>query len=122
MFNMIGNYSVRKIGDKYYFNASAAGSTPAASQGNVAFQGTASLMVNGQLVSQTPFVYGDGYNVGYPEGFQSIGGLSLQLPTSVTVTIDLSFSYLLEMGSAGNAHSSTMTIPVYVRTIGLPRD
>jgi len=119
---MIGNYSVRKIGDKYYFNASAAGSTPAASQGNVAFQGTASLMVNGQLVSQTPFVYGDGYNVGYPEGFQSIGGLSLQLPTSGTVTIDLSFSYLLEMGSAGNAHSSTMTIPVYVRTIGLPRD
>lgn len=122
LFNMIGHYSVRQIDGKYYFNATAAGTTPAKSQGDVAFKGTASLMVNGKLVSQTPFVNGDGYGVKYPDGFSSLGGLSLQLPTTGTVRIDFSFSYHLSMGSAGNAQSSIMTIPVYIRTIGLPRN
>jgi hypothetical protein len=123
MFNMIGNYSVRRGEDgRYYFLASAAGTTPAKSQGDVTFRGTASLMVNGNLGSKSPFVYGEGYNVGYPDGFSDLGSLMVQLPTSGTVLINLQFSYHIVLGSAGERHSSEMTIPVYIRTVGLPRD
>lgn len=123
MFNMIGHYSVVKGKDgKYYFHSSAAGTTPAKSQGDVAFRGTASLMVDGKLVSKTPFVYGDGYNVKYPDGFSNLGGLVMQLPTTGTVVINLQFSYHITFGSAGNNHSATMTVPIQIRSIGLPRN
>jgi hypothetical protein len=123
MFNMIGHYSVHKGKDgRYYFLASAAGTTPAKSQGDVTFQGTANLMVNGKQVSSTPFVYADGYNVRYPDGFSNLGGLSVQLPTSGTVMINMQFSYQISFGSAGQNHSATLTVPVYIRTLGFPRN
>lgn len=121
-FNMIGNYSVRQIDGKYYFNASAAGSTTIENEGDVTFRGSASLVVNGKQISQTPFIYGDGFNVKYPDGFSNLGGLSLQLPTSGTVMINLQFSYHIVFGSAGQRHSTTMSLPIYIRTIGLPRN
>ncbi|ELR68597.1 hypothetical protein C900_00222 [Fulvivirga imtechensis AK7] len=122
MFNMIGNYSVKQVDGKYYFMASAAGTTPAKSQGDVAFQGSAELLVNGKQVNITPFTYNDGYNVSFPDGFSNLGALSFQLPTSGTVMINLKFSYHIVFGSAGQRHSSTMTIPVYIRTVGLPKN
>ena len=121
-FNMIGNYSVRQIAGKYYFSASAAGTTTIKNEAEVTFRGSASLIVNGKQVGQTPFIYGDGYNVKYPKGYSNLGGLSMQLPTSGTVMINLQFSYHIDFGSAGLRHSSTMSIPIYIRTIGLPRD
>lgn len=121
-FNVIGHYSVRQIDGKYYFFASSAGTTTAESQGDVTFRGSASLMVNGKQVSQIPFVRGDGYGVKYPDGFSSMGGLSVPLPTTGTVMINLQFSYHIVFGSAGQNHSTTMNVPVYIRTIGLPRN
>ncbi|PZV77587.1 RHS repeat-associated protein [Algoriphagus aquaeductus] len=122
MFNMIGHYSVVKGKDgRYYFNSSAAGTTPAKSQGDVTFKGTASLMVDGKMASKSTFAYKDGINVKYPDGFSNLGGVKIQLPTSGTVVVNLQFSYHIRFGSAGNNHSTTMTIPVHIRSIGLPR-
>lgn len=124
LFDITGHYSVHRGKDgKYFFSASSAGSTPASSQGTVEFQGSAVLMVNGKTVSQIPFVnHGDGINPIFPKGFSRIGSLSLQLPTSGTVMINLQFSYHIQFGSAGERHSCTLTVPVYIRTIGLPRN
>ena len=122
-FNMIGYYSVSKGKDgKYFFSASAAGTTTIKNEADVTFRGSASLMVNGKQVDQTPFIYRDGYNVKFPDGFSSLGGLSMQLPTSGSVIINLQFSYSISFGSAGLRHSSTMSVPIYIRTIGLPRE
>ena len=123
MFNMIGHYSIVKGKDgRYYFNSSAAGTTPAKSQGDITFKGTASFMVDGKIVSKTSFVFGDGFNVKHPDGFSNLGGVRMQLPTSGTVVINLQFSYHIRFGSAGNNHSATMTLPVHIRSIGLPRN
>ncbi len=122
MFNMIGHYSVNEIDGKYYFNASAAGTTPAKTQGDVAFLGSAQVMVNGKAVNNNPFVLRDGYNAAYPSGFQKIGAVSFELPTSGNVIINLNFSYHIVFGLQGNRHSAVMTIPVHIRQIGLPRN
>ena len=121
LFNIIGDYSVHESGGSFYFNASAAGNTPAESQGDVKFQGKASVMVNGKTVSTTKFVYSTGLNTAYPEGFSNLGSVTIKLPTNGVVSINLTFSYQLSMGSAGNAHSSNLTIPVQLRTVGYPR-
>src|SRR5690606_17596473 len=117
-----GFYSVRNINGKYYFNASAAAKTLAKHAGDIEFKGVASMLVNGKLVRQTSFVYGDGYNVKFPEDYTSLGALSMELPTTGTVTINLNSSYHRTRGSQGNRHSAILTIPVHIRTVGLPRN
>lgn len=130
-FYTTGNYSVKKIDGKYYFQSGVSMKTFASMAGDVQFQGRAVIYTNGKMTSSTSFnVINSPPSVGNKRGtdrtfsrpdYSSIGGVSLELPTRGTVTIELRFGFYFNNGTEAQNHSRIMILPIKIRTIGFPR-
>jgi len=115
-FYIDGGYSVHKgANGNWYVSIAASGHTLYSRNG-------VNMTVDSKITQQLPLVVPDGPAIGpakYPVQF--IGSVTMQLPNSGIVKINLSANYFIQAGSEGNRVSTTYTRVISIRIIGLPR-
>jgi hypothetical protein len=122
-FYVNGGFTVYKGGDgKWYVSIAASGHTPNSRIGDVNFSGKVTMTVDGKTIQQQRLAVPDGPVIGpSKQSGQFIGAVTMQLPNSGTVRINLSVNYFIQFGSQGNRSSTTYNKDISIRTIGLPR-